>query len=255
VAKSTLGVDPITLSETARRYEAAYAMRRPRWIRRALIAITGVVVFCLLGLVMLAYADYDMAGNGATSPGARAKWVWVQGDHLHFAVHIAQARLFDLCPCTRRVAGAQYYRAHFHALTPRQQALAANSHPRTVSEWADYFVAPFVVGLDWVHDGVTWLGGQRPSQEAIVIMDLYEFQPAEVDIARGTTVTWRNVDELGEAHTVTAYPGQLVKFDSGFLEPDESFSYTFTERGRFTYYSVDAGQPGQPGMSGVVVVR
>ncbi len=245
----------ITLTETGRRYEAANAVPRPRWIKRVLIAIASAVILFLLGLCALAYADYDVAGNGATSPAARARWVWVQGDHLHYAVHIMQARLFDLCPCTRRVAGAQYWRAHFHALTPRQQAVAANSHPSTASEWADYFIGPFAVSLDWAHDAVTWLSGQRPSQEAIVVMDQYQFQPPVVEIVRGTTVLWRNVDELGDAHTVTADPGQVVKFDSDFIEPDENFAYTFTERGRYTYYSADAGQPGLQGMAGTVIVR
>jgi len=255
VANQTLDANRITLTETGRRYEAQNDVPRPRWIRRVLIGVGGVVLFFALGLSLLAYADYDIAGNGATSPGARARWVWGQGDHLHYAVHIIQAHVFDLCPCTRRIAGAQYWRAHFHALTLRQQRVAANSHPNTASEWVDYFVGPLAVSLDWAHDAVTWLGGQRPSQEAIVLMDQYEFQPSVVEIVRGTTVTWRNVDEVGDAHTVTADSGQVAKFDSDFVEPDESFSYTFTERGRYTYYSVDAGQPGGQGMAGVVVVR
>ena len=245
----------ITLTEVGRRFEEEQGKSGPNWIRRALTVLAAVVSLSLLSLFMLAYADYDTAGNGSPSTSARIQWVWVHGDHLHFAVHIAQAHLFDLCPCTRRVAAAQYWRAHFHAVTPRQQAVAANSRPQSASQWVDYFVGPFAVGFDWLHDGVNWLGGQRPSQQVTVDMGDYEFQPVEISIARGTTVTWRNTDELGEAHTVVADDGQLVKFGSDPLEPDESFTYTFTERGRFIYYCSLHGEPGHQGMSGVVVVH
>jgi plastocyanin len=196
-----------------------------------------------------------MAGNGSPDPRARAEWTLASGDHLHFAFHIMAGRVLDLCPCTRRAAGAQYFRAHFHALTPLQKTVADNSHPGTPAQWANYFFGPAQVAFAWVGDGMHWLGGQRPALEMVVNMDSYAFSPAEIHIARGTTVTWRNVDQLGEAHTVTADPGQVPKFDSDFLEPDESFSYTFTERGRFAYYCRVDGQPGLQGMSGLVVVE
>ena len=53
---------------------------------------------------------------------------------------------------------------------------------------------------------------------------------------------------------MTADPGQLVKFGSDFLEPDEKFDFVFTERGRFAYYCTVHGEPGLKGMSGLVVV-
>lgn len=255
MAKQTLSAPRVTLTETGRRFEAAQSAPGRRWIRRVVIAVACLVGLGLLGLFLLAYADYDIAGNGSPSTSARIRWVWLQGDHLHYAVHITQARVFDLCPCTRRLAAEQYRRAHFHALTPRQQAVAANSHPLTTAQWVDYFVGPFAVSLDWLHDGVSWLSGQRPSQQVMIDMGNYEFQPAEITVGRGTTVTWRNTDELGEAHWVVADSGQAAKFDSAPLEPDELFAYTFTDRGTFTYYCSLHGAPGQQGMSGVIVVH
>lgn len=47
----------------------------------------------------------------------------------------------------------------------------------------------------------------------------------------GDTVTWTNDDD-GMIHTVTAADGS---FDSGFLNPGESWSYTFTREGEFDY--------------------
>ncbi|HKX73796.1 MAG TPA: plastocyanin/azurin family copper-binding protein [Acidimicrobiia bacterium] len=47
----------------------------------------------------------------------------------------------------------------------------------------------------------------------------------------GTTVTWTNDDD--QMHTVTDVNGG---FDSGFLQPGDTWSYTFTTAGEFEYY-------------------
>lgn len=59
----------------------------------------------------------------------------------------------------------------------------------------------------------------------------FAFDPAQIDVAAGTTVTWTN---NGSApHTVTADDGS---FDSGELAPGESFSFTFDTAGTFAYH-------------------
>lgn len=70
------------------------------------------------------------------------------------------------------------------------------------------------------------------------------FDPPQVEIAAGTTVTWTN----GEAipHTVTAADGT---FDSGVLEEGGTFEHTFTEAGTFDYACAI-----HPGMTGSVTV-
>jgi plastocyanin len=222
---------------------------------RGILAVITCLVLMAVGFGLLALADFSVAGNGSPDPRARAAWTLASGDHLHFAFHIMVGRVLDVCPCTRRAADGQYYRAHFHALTPLQKTVAANTHPASAAEWANYVFGPVQVAFAWVGDGLRWLGGSRPALETVVSLDTYAFQPAEIHIARGTTVTWRNVDALGEAHTVSADPGQVPKFDSDFLEPDETFSYTFTERGRFAYFCRLHGQINLQGMSGLVVVE
>ena len=56
------------------------------------------------------------------------------------------------------------------------------------------------------------------------------YQPAELTVLAGQTVTWRN-SGLGP-HTVTADAGQ---FDSGVLQGGASFSYTFSTPGSYAY--------------------
>jgi plastocyanin len=57
------------------------------------------------------------------------------------------------------------------------------------------------------------------------------FDPAQLNVAAGTTVTWTNGDT--EAHTVTADNGL---FDSGVLEPGQSYSTWLGGSGTVSYH-------------------
>lgn len=57
------------------------------------------------------------------------------------------------------------------------------------------------------------------------------FAPPSLTIDVGDTVTWSNDGD--NAHTVTANGGG---FDSGNLDPGQSFSHSFSEPGTFPYY-------------------
>ena len=77
-----------------------------------------------------------------------------------------------------------------------------------------------------------------------VIIASFQFTPATLTVAAGTTVTWTNNDSL--THTVTANDGS---FDSSNLKPGQQFSYTFNTPGTYSYHCAL-----HPFMSGVVVV-
>jgi plastocyanin len=66
---------------------------------------------------------------------------------------------------------------------------------------------------------------------AAVVIENYAYSPATLTVSVGTTVTWTNQDTV--KHTVTT---QTQLFDSGLLAKDESFSYTFNQKGDFDYY-------------------
>jgi plastocyanin len=214
------------------------------------LAVCGLAaVLVALSLGLLAAADYTGQAGGIPTSGARLRWTIDHGDHLHFAVHVAAGRVLDLCPCTRRAAAMQYYRASFHATTPAQKALLKNLQPHTPGELVAYAAAPFVVGAEWVGAGVSWLAGNRPVSQAQVSMTDGEFLPPELHVAPGVTVSWRN--EGDDAHAVVADSGL---FQSDVLEPGESFSFRFSARGRYQYYCPIYGGPGLEGMAGVVIV-
>jgi len=61
-----------------------------------------------------------------------------------------------------------------------------------------------------------------------VIIENYKFQPEEITIKSGETVTWINKDSV--KHTATG-----DTFDSGLLAKDESFQQTFDTAGTYNY--------------------
>lgn len=78
----------------------------------------------------------------------------------------------------------------------------------------------------------------------VSMMDL-QFQPQNIRISSGDTVTWTNDDSV--AHTVTADNGD---FDSGRLEPGQTFTHVFEEAGTYDYSCTI-----HPGMVGTVTVQ
>ena len=61
----------------------------------------------------------------------------------------------------------------------------------------------------------------------------YKFSPAALTIRSGSKVTWTNMDTA--PHTVTIDSGP-VKFSSPTLQKGDSFTYTFTTPGTYSYY-------------------
>jgi plastocyanin len=77
-----------------------------------------------------------------------------------------------------------------------------------------------------------------------VQIKLIAFQPAQLEVAAGTTVTWRQRDPGSHTVTsgtvkqgagaVTATPDGT--FDSGELVTDDSFELAFADRGTYSYF-------------------
>lgn len=65
-----------------------------------------------------------------------------------------------------------------------------------------------------------------------VTIQNFAFQPANLQVKVGTTVTWTNQDTA--PHTVTFRDSSLTS--SKLLQKGESYSYTFTKAGTFAYY-------------------
>ena len=132
----------------------------------------------------------------------------------------------------------------------------------------------YVVGLGVLSVGVLLViaasvGGHLRSASAstapllVKMVDMpATFQPARLSIKVGETVEWKNVGN--SVHHASSDPSTAVNpgevsnppgakpFDSGFLQPGQSYTYTFTVPGTYKYICAPHETSG---MLGEVVVR
>lgn len=71
---------------------------------------------------------------------------------------------------------------------------------------------------------------EAQAQTAAVVIDNFTFNPPELKVKVGDTVTWTNHDDI--PHTVVS-AGQ---FRSKTLDSDDSFSFTFASAGDYRYF-------------------
>ena len=87
----------------------------------------------------------------------------------------------------------------------------------------------------------------KPAGAVSVAIKNYTFAPAALTVAKGTTVTWTNMDSA--PHTVTVSSGP-VTFSSPTLQKGDTFTYTFTTPGSYSYYCAV-----HPDMTANVIVK
>jgi plastocyanin len=90
----------------------------------------------------------------------------------------------------------------------------------------------------------------RTSAEATdvqVRIEDFKFVPERLTVPPGTKVTWVNKDD--EPHSATSSE-KPKRFDSGVLDSDKTYSFSFTEKGSFSYFCKL-----HPHMTGIVEVR
>ena len=74
--------------------------------------------------------------------------------------------------------------------------------------------------------------------------------PSKLIVEKGKQVTWVNEDSAFHSVTSGFYGEPTEFFDSGYLDPSESFSVTFDEVGTFDYFCTL-----HPWMKGQVIVE
>jgi amicyanin len=73
-------------------------------------------------------------------------------------------------------------------------------------------------------------GAARAEDPTVKIHD-FAFSPPSLTVKAGTTVTWRNKDDI--PHTVAS---STRLFKSKALDTDDSYSFTFNEPGSYEYF-------------------
>ena len=78
---------------------------------------------------------------------------------------------------------------------------------------------------------VAWPGAGHSAENSEVKIDNFTFGPQSLVVPVGTTVTWRNEDDI--PHTVAS---TTRLFKSKALDTDDSFSFTFATAGVYDYF-------------------
>ena len=86
-----------------------------------------------------------------------------------------------------------------------------------------------------------------PAQAATieVNIDNFTFNPQQITVKAGDTVTWTNHDDI--PHTVTS---KTMAFRSKAMDTDDKFSFTFAKPGTYPYFCSL-----HPHMTGTIVVE
>ena len=74
------------------------------------------------------------------------------------------------------------------------------------------------------------LSAARAEEPTNVMIDNFTFEPAQLTVKVGTTVTWKNRDDI--PHTVVS----VGKFRSKTMDTEDSYSFTFTAAGDYKYF-------------------
>jgi|SRR3990170_126201 len=104
------------------------------------------------------------------------------------------------------------------------------------------------LALALVTTGALMLWSQIAIAASVSMVDS-AFDPADVTVEAGETITWSNDGAL--PHTATADDGS---FDTGTLDPGNSDSVRIDEPGTYPYYCTLHGAPGGIGMAGTITV-
>ena len=132
-----------------------------------------------------------------------------------------------------------------------------------------YLVAFGVVGIAGIMAVAAFVGVRLTSASAstpptvVKMIDMpATYEPAKITIKVGETVEWKNVGN--SVHHASSDPSAAVNpaevsnppgakpFDSGFLQPGQSYTYTFTVPGTYKYICAPHETSG---MVGEVTVR
>jgi amicyanin len=91
------------------------------------------------------------------------------------------------------------------------------------------------------------IAGLSPAQAADmeVKIDNFTFNPQQITVKAGDTVTWVNHDDI--PHTVTS---KTMAFRSKAMDTDDKFSFTFATPGTYAYFCAL-----HPMMTGSIVVE
>lgn len=104
---------------------------------------------------------------------------------------------------------------------------------------------------------ISQTGGEAKTDNTVEMTNQLKFVPNELRIQAGETVTWRNTSSL--VHTATADPSlaadkshvhlppKAEPFNSGYVQPGNSYQQRFDVPGRYKYFCIPHERSGMVG--------
>ena len=91
---------------------------------------------------------------------------------------------------------------------------------------------------------------EAPADAVVVKIDKLKYDPAEVTIKAGQTVTWINAEAM--PHNIAFQAGVIgdAKLDGAMMKKDQSYSVKFNDAGTYDYHCTP-----HPFMKGKVIVE
>ncbi|HKA34876.1 MAG TPA: plastocyanin/azurin family copper-binding protein [Candidatus Binatia bacterium] len=88
--------------------------------------------------------------------------------------------------------------------------------------------------------GVILLLGSTPrlyaESGATINIQTFQFQPKQIEVQAGTTVTWVNQDDVRHTVTSGAPDNKDGRFDATLSGKGAKFSFTFSQPGTYTFF-------------------
>jgi len=125
-----------------------------------------------------------------------------------------------------------------------------------------YLLLRFVASLPSISYGQTTASASVSPVEVKMVDMPMSFQPAVVTIKVGETIVWKNVGS--SIHDVSSDPAKAINpgdasnprgsepFDSGYIQPGDTYTHTFSVPGKYKYACIPHETSG---MTGEVVVE
>ncbi len=93
------------------------------------------------------------------------------------------------------------------------------------------------------------ISGSAPATGATVAIKVFAYNPSPLQVKIGTSVTWRNQDDIGHTVNSGTHDAPGGPLSSGILNLNGAYSFTFAQAGTYSYFCQR-----HPSMAGRVVV-
>ena len=226
-------IGPVRLLGAVRGFSSAYDVQRSIW------GLGSGVVIRVTNWLSLTGDVFGLVNNPDSAPGVTA---WGTGVQLRipysphsFSIQLTNTRSASLEGSSRGVRGAHMAGFEFTIPFTLSRYFGHRAKPRPAADTAAADTA-------MAAPGERAAAGQTASVVKIVNL---AFTGGELRVRAGTPVKWVNEDQV--QHSVTADDGA---FDSGLIEPGQSFQRVFDRPGTYSYHCTP-----HPFMQGRVIVE